>query len=66
MNAIAHLGSPSVRAVATPAGNVRTAAPAADCATMLMTLGADVVLVNSKGERTVSTEGFLLGQEIAR
>ena len=62
MNAIAHLGSPSVRAVATPAGNVGTAAPAADCATMLMTLGADVVLVNSKGERTVSLKDFYLGR----
>lgn len=62
MNAIANLGSPGVRAVATPAGNIGTAAPAADCATMLMVLGADVVLTNSKRERTVSLEDFYLGR----
>lgn len=62
MNAITHLGSPGVRAVATPAGNIGTAAPAADCATMLMALGADVVLVNSKRERTVPLREFYLGR----
>lgn len=62
MTAIAHLGSPGVRAVATPAGNIGTAAPAADCATMLMALGADIVLVNSKGERTVPLAGFYVGR----
>lgn len=62
MKAIANLGSPGVRAVATPAGNIGTAAPAADCATMLMALGADVVLANSKRERTVSLEDFYAGR----
>lgn len=62
MTAIDHLGSPGVRAVATPAGNIGTAAPAADCATMLMALGADVVLVNSKRERIIPLEEFYLGR----
>lgn len=60
--AISNLGSPGVRAVATPAGNIGTAAPAADCATMLMALGADVILDSSQGERVITLEDFYLGR----
>lgn len=62
ITAISNLGSPGVRAVGTPAGNIGTAAPAADCATMLMALGAVVVLVSTQGERTVPLQDFYLGR----
>lgn len=42
--AVLHLASPAIRAVATPVGNICTAAPAADCTTMLFALGASAVL----------------------
>ena len=48
ITAISNLGSPGVRAVATPAGNIGTAAPAADCATMLMALKSEIVLVRDR------------------
>lgn len=53
MEALSNLGSPAIRAVATPAGNVCTAAPSADCTTMLMALKAKIVLTSIKGERIV-------------
>ena len=51
--AIAECGSPSIRVVGTPAGNIGTAAPAADCNVALIALGAEVVLANKGGERIV-------------
>ncbi len=60
MQALAALGSPAVRAVATPAGNIGTAAPSADCTTMLMALEAAVVLAGARGERTVPLDVFFL------
>ena len=56
--AVLHLASPAIRAVATPVGNLCTAAPAADAATMLFALGARVVLVSERGERVVPVDGF--------
>ena len=47
--AVLHLASPAIRAVATPVGNICTAAPAADCTTMLFALGASAVLVSNRG-----------------
>ena len=61
MEAIGHLGSPPVRAVATPAGNIATAAPSADCATMLLALKTELVLVSSAGERVVSQKDIYTG-----
>lgn len=62
MAALSRLGSPPVRAVATPAGNIGTAAPSADCTTMLMALEADVVLASAAGERTAPLRKFFLGR----
>ena len=53
MESIRNLGSPPIRAIATPAGNIATAAPSADCATMMLALGAELVLVSADGERVV-------------
>ena len=61
MEAIRHLASPAIRAIATPAGNLCTAAPSADCTTMLMALRAKVRLESSRGERTVPVEAFFTG-----
>lgn len=60
MEALSHLGSPGVRSVATPAGNIATAAPSADCNTMLMALRAKIVLISKRGERTVPIEEIFL------
>lgn len=60
MEALSHLGSPAIRAVATPAGNISTAAPSADCTTMLMALRAKIVLVSTRGERTVPIEELFI------
>ena len=62
ITAISNLGSPGVRAVATPAGNIGTAAPAADCATMLMALKSEIVLVSEQGERKVPLQDLYLGR----
>jgi CO/xanthine dehydrogenase FAD-binding subunit len=62
IRAVSKVGSPAIRAVGTPAGNLGTAAPAADCATMLLTLGAQVELRSSASLRTVPLEGFYLGR----
>ena len=58
--AISHLASPAIRAVATPVGNVCTAAPAADCTTMLFALGARVVLQSVRAERVVPLDAFFV------
>lgn len=58
--AVLHLASPAIRAVATPVGNICTAAPAADCTTMLFALGASAVLVSNRGERTVPLDEFFV------
>lgn len=61
VEAIRHLGSPAIRQVATPAGNIAHGAPSADCTTMLIGLEAKVIVVNAKGERTIPVENFFLG-----
>ena len=55
------VGSPAIRAVATPAGNILTAAPSADCATMLLALNAELNLVSAHGERWVPQREVYLG-----
>jgi CO/xanthine dehydrogenase FAD-binding subunit len=54
IQALAEIGSPPIRVVATPAGNIGTSASGADCNTALMALGASVVLATKTGERIVS------------
>lgn len=62
LTAIKGLGSPAIRNMGTPAGNICTAAPAADCATMLMAMGADVNLASSEGSRTLPLKDMFLGR----
>jgi CO/xanthine dehydrogenase FAD-binding subunit len=51
IQAVAEVGSPPIRNVATPAGNIANGAPAADCNVILLALDADVVLASKDGER---------------
>jgi carbon-monoxide dehydrogenase medium subunit len=55
------LGSPLIRNLATLAGNIVTARPAADLPPSLMAYSARVVLRNAAGERSVSLEDFFQG-----
>lgn len=61
MQAVEVIGSPPIREVATPAGNIATSAPAPDCNVMLIALEAEVVLASVEGERNVKVEDFFLG-----
>jgi len=56
MQALSEIGSPPIRAIATPAGNLGTAASGADCNAALMALNASVVLASKKAERVLSYE----------
>jgi carbon-monoxide dehydrogenase medium subunit len=58
MQALAEIGSPPIRTIATPAGNIGTAASGADCNTALMALEASVVLTSKTGERVLSYAEF--------
>ena len=60
IEAVRQLGSPPIRHVATAAGNLGTGAPSADCTTMLLGLGAKIVLVSAGGERTLAVEDFFV------
>ena len=60
VEAVSQLGSPAIRQLATPAGNIGNGAPSADCTTMLMGLEAKVVIVNASGERVVPIEEFFV------
>jgi carbon-monoxide dehydrogenase medium subunit len=55
------LGNPLTRNKATIGGNLCNASPAADTATPLMVLGAELVLKSLDGERTVPVEKFFVG-----
>lgn len=60
IEAVRQLGSPAIRQVATPAGNVGTGAPSADCTTMLMGSAAKIVAVSAQGERIIPIEEFFV------
>ncbi|MBQ5950729.1 MAG: FAD binding domain-containing protein [Lachnospiraceae bacterium] len=61
MIAVGAIGSPPVRVMATPAGNVGTAAPSADCTTMLMGSDAKIHVVSKKeGERVIPIDKFFV------
>lgn len=61
LQAIAGLGSPPIRVVGTPAGNIGTAVPAADCNVALVALDATVVLASKNGECTVPLKDMFVG-----
>ena len=60
-DAIAEIGSPPIRAVATLAGNIGSAVPAADGNVALVALGALVELISLEGERSVPVCDVFLG-----
>ena len=55
------MASPPVRSLATLAGNLCTASPAADPGCAMVGLGAEVVLSSTKGQRVVPLDQFFLG-----
>lgn len=54
-------GSPNIRNMATLVGNVASALPSADTPPSLLALGAEVLLVSTRGERWVPLEKFFTG-----
>lgn len=61
VTACASLGNQRVRATGTVGGNLCFAEPRSDVATVLVALGAEVVLHSVRGRRTLPLDGFLLG-----
>lgn len=59
--ACASVGSPQIRNLATIAGNLANASPAADTAPALLALGAELTLTGPAGQRKVPLEDFFLG-----
>ncbi|MFQ6015150.1 MAG: FAD binding domain-containing protein [Anaerolineae bacterium] len=55
------IGSVQIQNVATVGGNLCNAAPSADMAPPLITLGAEVTIVGPDGERTLLLEDFFTG-----
>lgn len=59
--ACALVGSPQIRNLGTVVGNLANASPAADSASALLALGAQVIVRNSSGVRQMSLPDFFLG-----
>ena len=56
------VGGPQIRNRATIGGNVADASPAADGATPLLALGAEVAAIGPEGTRTIPIRSFFLGK----
>jgi xanthine dehydrogenase small subunit len=61
LKAIKQIGSTQIRNSATLAGNIANASPVADGATVLLALGAKVMLASRDNERTVKLSSFYQG-----
>jgi carbon-monoxide dehydrogenase medium subunit len=61
IDAVENIGSVQIRNVGTIGGNIVNGVPSADGAIPLLTLGAQVRIVGSEGERTVALEDFFIG-----
>ncbi|SDB11635.1 xanthine dehydrogenase FAD-binding subunit [Desulfonatronum thiosulfatophilum] len=61
VRALAHLGGPQIRNMATLGGNICTASPAGDGLTPLYVLGAEVVLRSRDTERRLPIADFIHG-----
>ncbi len=59
----ANVGSPQIRNVATVAGNIISAQPAADTTIPLLALNATVTIASHEGERSVSLTDFYFGKD---
>lgn len=59
--AVAQIGSPAVRVLGTPAGNIGTSVPAADCNVPIIALNAEIVLASKHGERTIQAKDMFIG-----
>ncbi|OGR34775.1 MAG: hypothetical protein A2051_11770 [Desulfovibrionales bacterium GWA2_65_9] len=59
--ALAELGSPPIRNMATLGGNICTASPAGDSLPPLLVLGAEVELASAAGVRRMALAEFILG-----
>jgi len=59
--AVLEVGSPPIRAVGTPAGNIGTAVPAGDCNVALMALDAEVVAASRQRERIIKLTDLVVG-----
>lgn len=60
IQSVREIGSAPIRVVGTPAGNIGTAVPAADCNVALMALGARIVLAKLGSERVVEAKDMFV------
>lgn len=56
-----HAGTAAVRTMATIGGNLANASPAADLATPLLAMDAELLLMSAKGKRMLPLRGFFKG-----
>lgn len=61
MQAVAEIGCPAIRHVATPAGNIGSAVPAADFNVILLALDAEIILASKSGERKLAIKDVFVG-----